>query len=289
MSRAEMENAAGPLLMLDRWIEHAVRRMPHEFSSHDFIEMLESAYAASYAHDLALCTVRRGFPQSLAVLNKAITDKLRTLDNVKVIGEKESRNIRGNKHKTLVWRRLDSRRARTKLHDPVLRIGAGARQAPEGGRPMTGAQLREARVARGWTQTELARRSGLSLASMTRWENGQRNMSWESFEAIREALEKGRSAGRKEAARRVRQRFSRGPGTPGRPLPNGEQLRQARLALGWTQEELARASGVALANISRWERDGRPMKAKNFDRIGPWLASGLNRIESSAERSPPRT
>lgn len=42
----------------------------------------------------------------------------------------------------------------------------------------------------------------------------------------------------------------------------GEQLRAARLELGWSQDAAARALAVASRQaISRWERDERPVPA----------------------------
>lgn len=36
---------------------------------------------------------------------------------------------------------------------------------------------------------------------------------------------------------------------------NGSELREARLRRGWSQEDLARAAGLSVSNVSRWERD----------------------------------
>lgn len=203
-----MKKTRPVLLMLERRIEPPVRHMRPEFTTHDYIEKLREVYPADYAHDLALCTLEQGFPQSLAVLHRAITEKLRKSERVQVIGTKESRDIRGNTHETLLWRRLDARRPPPRpQRGPVpSKRKASQRPRPAG---MTGAQLREARLALGWTKTELARRAGVSLAAVTRWEAGQRHMAWPASEAVRSALEAGRSSREVEGspvAKRSRQR-----------------------------------------------------------------------------------
>ena len=177
------------ILMLERWIEPTVRYLRPEFSTHDYIEKLRQVYPADYAHDLALCTLQHGFPLSLQVLHRAIIGQLRKSDRVEVIGTKESRDIRGNPHRTLLWRRLDARRP---PRGP--RPMPGGRRASQKPRPppMTGAQLQEARLARGWTKTELARRAGVSLAAVSRWERDERRMQWPATEALRNALRAAR-------------------------------------------------------------------------------------------------
>lgn len=188
-----MAKTRAVLLMLERWVEPAVRYMRPEFTTHDYIERLREVYPADYAHDLALCTLEQGFPQSLAVLHRAITAQLRKSERVEVIGTKESRDIRGNTHETLLWRRLEARRP-----PPGPRRGPvqSRRKASQRPRPpaMTGDQLREARLALGWTKTELARRAGVSLAAVTRWEAGERRMSWPASEAVQNALKAGRAS-----------------------------------------------------------------------------------------------
>ena len=176
------------LLMLERSIERAVRYMSPQFTTHDYIERLREVYPAEYAHDLAICTQEQGFPQSLAVLHRAISEKLRGSDRVEVTGTKESRDIRGNSHETLLWRRLDAyrppRRVR-RVPEPSKRSGNRRPPPPA----MSGDQLREARTARGWTKTELAHRAGVSLAAVSRWERDERRMTWPASEAIQNALQ----------------------------------------------------------------------------------------------------
>ena len=47
----------------------------------------------------------------------------------------------------------------------------------------------------------------------------------------------------------------------------GKTLREHRLAAGMTQEEVARHSGVASANIAAYERGNRPMSQAMFTRL----------------------
>jgi DNA-binding XRE family transcriptional regulator len=194
--------------MLERWIEPAVRYMRPEFTTHDYIEKLREVYPADYAHDLALCTLEQGFPQSLAVLHRAIIGKLRKSDRVMVIGTKESRDIRGNTHETLLWRRLDARRPPPK---PQRGPTPSRRKASQRPRPpaMTGSELREARLALGWTKTDLARRAGVSLAAVSRWEAGERRMQWPASEAVQNALQATRSGSKAKGAPAARQSAER--------------------------------------------------------------------------------
>lgn len=180
------------LLMLDRWLEPAIRYMRPEFTTHSYIERIREVYPADYAHDLALCTLEQGFPRSLAVLHRAIVERLRKSDRIAVIGTKESRDIRGNPHRTLLWRRLDARRPPPRPRSEPVPGRRKASQRPPPA-PMTGAQLREARLALGWTKTELARRAGVSLAAVSRWEAGERRMTWPASEAVQNALKAARS------------------------------------------------------------------------------------------------
>ncbi|MCH7837946.1 MAG: helix-turn-helix transcriptional regulator [Chloroflexi bacterium] len=185
------------ILMLDLCIAPTVRYMGPEFTSHDFIDKLREIYPADYAHDLALGTQKHGFPLSLQVLHRAVVARLRRSDRVDVIGKKGSRDLRGNPHPTLVWRRLDSRRPPRKRGVPVP---FEPKVAPPPAPTMSGGQLREARLARGWTKTELSLRAGVSLAAVSRWERDERRMGRGSYAAIQAALkQKGRRIRRRSA------------------------------------------------------------------------------------------
>ena len=105
-----MASQPSPLMMLDRWIELAVSRMDRQFSTHEFIEKIRELYPVDYAHDLAVCTLDVGFPKSLGVLHQAMAIRLRRSGRVAMVGRKESRDLRGNKHLAVVWERLDEAR-----------------------------------------------------------------------------------------------------------------------------------------------------------------------------------
>ena len=192
------------LQMLERFIEPTVEHMGPQFTTHEYVEKLRELVPADYAHDLTLCTLEYGFPQSLALLHKAIANKLRKSERVKVTGTKKSRNVRANRHRILVWQRLDTRRpsqparlapARRRPTSRASRAASPRPAAP----PMTGSQLRAARLARSWTETELARRAGVSLAAVSRWERGERRITWPAYEALCGAL---RTAATKARPRR---------------------------------------------------------------------------------------
>jgi transcriptional regulator with XRE-family HTH domain len=51
-----------------------------------------------------------------------------------------------------------------------------------------GTRLRAARHAHGWTQTELADRTGVSAGAVSRWESQERAPSWEAWERLTAAL-----------------------------------------------------------------------------------------------------
>lgn len=268
-------------MMLDRWIEPTVRHLGQEFTTHEYIERLREICPADYAHDLALCTLKQGFPQSLAVLHKAIVEQLRALDCVKVVGTKESRDIRGNKHQTLVWQRLDSRRPRRKLREPFHSVRRTEGRPPSPARTppprMTGAQLQEARLGLGWNKTELARRAGVSLAAVSRWERDERRMGWPTFKAMQRALQ----AGQAQRERAIRQGRPWPPARPRRrarprsaPPLSGSELRKARLALGWTMSELARRAGVSPTSVSLWERGKQGMTRRHFEAVRRALEAG---------------
>jgi transcriptional regulator with XRE-family HTH domain len=55
---------------------------------------------------------------------------------------------------------------------------------------LTPAQAKAARVLLGWSQTDLAKASGLGLSTVYDFENGRREVAAESVAKIRKALEK---------------------------------------------------------------------------------------------------
>lgn len=51
------------------------------------------------------------------------------------------------------------------------------------------------------------------------------------------------------------------------PVKFGENVRAARAARGWTQEELAHRSGLATVQVSRIERGKREVRLTTFLRL----------------------
>jgi transcriptional regulator with XRE-family HTH domain len=72
------------------------------------------------------------------------------------------------------------------------------------------ARLRELRLAKGWTQAELAQRVGVSQKAVARWEQGTREPSWANVVALADALGVSSEAFREEPAEQP-------PPKPGRP------------------------------------------------------------------------
>ena len=57
---------------------------------------------------------------------------------------------------------------------------------------MTGAEIRTAREARGWTQLELAQAIGVAFETVSRWEKGRMRLRRTSEVAVRAVLEAGK-------------------------------------------------------------------------------------------------
>jgi transcriptional regulator with XRE-family HTH domain len=100
-------------------------------------------------------------------------------------------------------------------------------------KPLPGPLLREARKARGLTQSELARRVPTSASVMGRWERSAAGVPPEFRDAVHNALEADMSP-------------------PSDPW--ARKLREARAAAGLTLGDVARAAGVTIGAVSSWER-----------------------------------
>jgi len=113
-------------------------------------------------------------------------------------------------------------------------------------------QCRQARRLLGITQIELASRSGLCQASVALYERSG-HLSAERVATLREALE---AAGAKFTREAVL--------VPSADLEflSGEQCREARRLLGWSQEQLTLASGVAISQVSSFERRGSSLSPR---------------------------
>jgi transcriptional regulator with XRE-family HTH domain len=95
--------------------------------------------------------------------------------------------------------------------------------------PGWGVQVRLAREALGISQDELGRMCGVTAVTIRNWEGGRSLPGADSYRALSVALE-------------------------GRPTsPVAKQLRDARVARGWTIEDVARDLGVSPWRVARWE------------------------------------
>ncbi len=81
-------------------------------------------------------------------------------------------------------------------------------------------RLRELRDAAGWTQAELASRSGVSERAVAQWERGIRQPSWEHVIALADALGVSTEAFRQEPTPPIPEK--RKPGRPRKPPSEGE-------------------------------------------------------------------
>lgn len=105
-----------------------------------------------------------------------------------------------------------------------------------------GAFLRAAREARGWTQSELARRAGIPGSALSNCENGKRSISNMSLDrAVRLLDALGLDTGDLAALAAM------GP----------DGLRAARETRGWTQTELARRADIMEPTLLRYEAGKR--------------------------------
>ena len=62
----------------------------------------------------------------------------------------------------------------------------------------------------------------------------------------------------------------------------GSNVREARLERGWTQEELARATGLASVQVSRIERGRREVRLTTLLRLAAALDVSLDRLVEGA-------
>jgi transcriptional regulator with XRE-family HTH domain len=118
-------------------------------------------------------------------------------------------------------------------------------------------QIRAARGLLGWSQTELASRSGLSLPTVKRFEGGfGPNVSDEARAKLQRALE---MAGIKfiDAGGVGVLKVSNNGAFKSILKVSIRQLKAARALLAWSQEQLAAAANVSIPTIKRLEsQDG---------------------------------
>lgn len=68
----------------------------------------------------------------------------------------------------------------------------------------------------------------------------------------------------------------------------GQNVRAARLARGWTQEELAERSGLAPVQISRIERGKREIRLSSLLRLMDALNASADTLLIGVSSAPPR-
>lgn len=122
-----------------------------------------------------------------------------------------------------------------------------------------GTLLWEMRTATGLTLGHLAKRSGISKSSLSRWEAGLYQPRVTELEAVLDALDASPAQRAlalacitaPRALRQLRQPSS--SDTFGAPLSAGDLLRAMRLRVGWTQAQVSERLGVTRSTLTRWE------------------------------------
>jgi transcriptional regulator with XRE-family HTH domain len=128
-----------------------------------------------------------------------------------------------------------------------------------------GNRVRDARLARGWSQEQLARYVQVDRRTILRLEHGSHRPTSHLVHALEERL----------ALVQLVPGW-RDPALPGAPS-FGPRLRLARLARGLTQVAAARAAGVSPATLSRFEREmgDTPMIVDDGSMINDGYAAAL--------------
>ena len=132
-----------------------------------------------------------------------------------------------------------------------------------------GGEVRRLREARGLRPAELARRAGVSPASLRDWEIGRHRPGAAALERLLLAL--GADARtRAEALARIDAPEARVAlaHTPwGAPVDLGEVLRAMRRRAGTAQADVARAVGVRQGTLAKWEGGGATPAEETLDRL----------------------
>ena len=147
--------------------------------------------------------------------------------------------------------------------------------SPSGG---FGQLLRRLRRERGLTQRELARRLGLSQATICSYEAGRKHPSLQRLSTLARALRVPEG----ELAPLLPERA-----TPSTPF--GRALRELRERRGWTQEQLAGRIGCTAGLISDYEVTGKLPGPKYQGVLAAALGVPRRRLRALvAKRTPPR-
>src|SRR5476649_640864 len=109
---------------------------------------------------------------------------------------------------------------------------------------ITGSQVKAARLLLGWSQPKLAAETGVSAATIAKFEEGHQRPSMLDVSVVRRMLN---DAGVEFVEGEP------GEAAKGQMTITGAQVREARELLGWTRDRLAGASGLSPTTISRLE------------------------------------
>jgi transcriptional regulator with XRE-family HTH domain len=118
-----------------------------------------------------------------------------------------------------------------------------------------GERLRRHREEQGWSQLEMARRLGVSLSVVGRWEAGRCRPKGGYLAKVTTML-----AGEQSAA----------PAS----VTVGERLRATRTLQNLSLQAMADRLGVGLATLSRWESGEREPAGKHLARVTDLLGPG---------------
>lgn len=132
---------------------------------------------------------------------------------------------------------------------------------------MIGETIRRARFAHGLSLGALAEAAGVHKSTLSRWESGKSVPYAEELERVFSVLEVPqdtrtacwKALGVPRAARQL--------STQEQAVTNGELLRALRLRAQLSQEDTARAIGIAQATLSDWENDYAWPTAENLARL----------------------
>ena len=128
-----------------------------------------------------------------------------------------------------------------------------------------GQKIKATRKNAGLTQKELAQKMGLSFQSIAQWENDLRKPKIETLKKIADALECPIDT------------FTTDDFDEEIPSPSliGRKIRDCRIAVGLTQQELATKIGVDGATVGRYERGELKIKAETLKKIEEALGIGV--------------
>lgn len=161
---------------------------------------------------------------------------------------------------------------------------------PEAAGSTVAGRLRTIRRRLGLSQAEFASLAGLDEGSVCRWESGSREPGRWMAKRVARILDplEDRSKGPTDLTRPAtdfpaltyfdRTRWRRRPPTDltdGKPRNLGDRIRQRRLELGLSQEQLGKRFGVKRGAVRQWERGKCEPHESRRDDLLQFLYSGL--------------